>query len=107
MDKSDQPYHQFRRLEEIYSRRLGITKSSFHILNLPVVRQNSPQLKRRFENMMELPLGFGMALAQNPRAMAYFSRQTEEKQEEILAHTHSIRSRNEMHAYVQSLGNRL
>ena len=33
--------------------------------------------------MMELPLGFGMALAQNPRAMAYFSRQTEEKQEEI------------------------
>lgn len=22
--------------------------------------------------MMELPLGFGMALAQNPRAMAYF-----------------------------------
>ena len=57
--------------------------------------------------MMELPLGFGMALAQNPRAMAHFSRQTEEKQEEILAHTHSIRSRNEMHAYVQSLGNRL
>ena len=35
--------------------------------------------------MEELPLGFGMA--------------------EILAHTHTIQSRNEMHAYVQSLGN--
>ena len=47
--------------------------------------------------MEELPLGFGMALAQNPRAMAYFSKQSKEKQEEI-------RSRSEMHAYVQSLG---
>ena len=28
-----------------------------------------------------------------------------EKQAEILAHTHTIQSRNEMHAYVQSLGN--
>lgn len=54
--------------------------------------------------MDELPLGFGMALAQNPRAMEYFSRQPKEKQGEILAHTHSIRSRSEMHAYVQSLG---
>ena len=53
--------------------------------------------------MEELPLGFGMALAQNPRAMAYFSKQSKEKQEEILSHTHSIRSRSEMHAYVQSL----
>ena len=50
-------------------------------------------------------MGFGMALAQNPRAMEYFSKQTKEKQAEILAHTHTIQSRNEMHAYVQSLGN--
>lgn len=55
--------------------------------------------------MEELPLGFGMALAQNPRAMEYFSKQTKEKAAEILAHTHTIQSRNEMHAYVQSLGN--
>lgn len=54
--------------------------------------------------MEELPLGFGMALAQNPRAMEYFSKQPEEKQKQILSHTHSIRSRSEMHAYVQSLG---
>jgi hypothetical protein len=54
--------------------------------------------------MEELPLGFGMALAQNQRAMEYFSKQSKQKQEEILAHTHSIRSRSEMHAYVQSLG---
>lgn len=33
--------------------------------------------------MEELPLGFGMALAQNPRAMEYFSKQTKEKQAEI------------------------
>ena len=32
--------------------------------------------------MEELPLGFGMALAQNPRAMEYFSKQTKEKQAE-------------------------
>ena len=72
--------------------------------------------------MEELPLGFGMALAQNPRAMEYFTKQTKEKQAEIayapqfplvfskekqaeiVAHTHTIQSRNEMHAYVQSLG---
>lgn len=54
--------------------------------------------------MEELPLGFGMVLAQNPQAMEYFSKQSREKQQEILAYTHSIRSRSEMHAYVQSLG---
>lgn len=54
--------------------------------------------------MKELPLGFGMALSQNQPAMEYFTRQTKQKQEEILAHTHSIRSRSDMRAFVQSLG---
>lgn len=54
--------------------------------------------------MKEMPMGFGMALSQNQPAMECFSKQTKQKQEEILAHTHSIRSRSEMHAFVQSLG---
>ncbi len=54
--------------------------------------------------MDDLPLGFGMAPAQNTRAMEYFSALPEQKKQEIIAHTHQIRSKNEMHAYVQDLG---
>ena len=54
--------------------------------------------------MSDLPLGFGMALAQNTKAMEYFAKLPDQKKQEILAHTHQIHSKDEMHSFVQSLG---
>ena len=51
----------------------------------------------------ELPMGLGMALAQNSDAMHYFSNLSDQQQQEIINHTHQIQSRREMHQYVQSL----
>ena len=53
--------------------------------------------------MEELPLGFGMALAQHPEAMARFSALSEEEQQAIINGTHAVRSKEEMQAYVEQL----
>ena len=54
--------------------------------------------------MDDLPLGFGMALAQHPEAMQRFCALSEEEQRAIVGHTHSIDSKQEMQAYVEDLG---
>lgn len=56
----------------------------------------------------DMPVGFAMALAQNPKAMEAFEKLSEAKKHEIIAGTHSVNSRNEMHRYVSKLetGNR-
>lgn len=51
----------------------------------------------------ELPMGFGMALARNPEAMQKFSVLSEEKKQEIIAGTHSVKSKEEMRQYVNRL----
>ena len=51
----------------------------------------------------EMPVGFAMALAQNPRAMEKFARLSEAKKQEIIEGTHSVNSRDEMHRYVNKL----
>ncbi|MDD3334369.1 MAG: hypothetical protein PHI98_02520 [Eubacteriales bacterium] len=51
----------------------------------------------------EMPLGLGMALGQNLQAMNRFANMTPEEQQAVIAHTHSIASKEEMQAYVQSL----
>lgn len=51
----------------------------------------------------ELPLGFGIALAKNNSAMEYFSTLTPAHRREVLAHTHTIRSKEEMERFVDSL----
>ena len=51
----------------------------------------------------EIPMGLGMALAQNPRAMRYFSSLNAADRREIIEHTHTIASPSEMRRYVQSL----
>ena len=53
--------------------------------------------------MEELPLGFGMALAQHPEAMAHFADLTEEEQQAIIDGAHAVRSKQEMRAYVENL----
>ena len=52
---------------------------------------------------IEIPLGFGMALMQHAGAMKYFSSLPEEEQKQIINHTHTIDSKEEMQAYVESL----
>lgn len=51
----------------------------------------------------EMPVGFAMALAQNPEAMQKFATLSEDKKQEIIARTHSVKSKEEMHQYVNSL----
>ena len=53
----------------------------------------------------EMPVGFAMALAMNPEAMQKFATLSEEQKQEIIAGTHTVKSRDEMHRYVDSLAN--
>ena len=59
------------------------------------------------DKMEQLPLGLGMALAQNQDAMEYFAKLPQEKKDEIINHTHSIQSKQEMHSFVQNLTNNI
>lgn len=53
----------------------------------------------------EMPVGFSMALAQNPEAMQKFAMLSEEKKKQIIDGTHSVKSKQEMHEYVNRLRN--
>jgi hypothetical protein len=55
---------------------------------------------------MELPLGFGMALAQNEPAMRRFETLSEAEKQSIIQQTHSVTSKREMQQLVDSLCNR-
>lgn len=52
---------------------------------------------------IELPLGFGMALAQNEAAMKKFESMTDSEKQAILQQTHNVRSKCEMQQLVASL----
>ena len=52
---------------------------------------------------MELPLGFGMALAQNEQAMQAFEAMTEEQKRAVIEKTHTVSSRREMQQLVSGL----
>lgn len=52
---------------------------------------------------LEIPLGFGMALAQRPGAMNHFATLSRQDQEQILAQAHAVQSKEEMQRYVDSL----
>lgn len=51
----------------------------------------------------ELPLGFGMALAQHPEAMERFAGLPEAERQAIIDGAHAVRSKQEMRAYVEQL----
>ena len=53
--------------------------------------------------MDDLPLGFGMALAQHPEAMARFAALSEAGQQAIIDGAHAVRSKQEMRSYVEKL----
>lgn len=52
---------------------------------------------------IDLPLGFGMALAQNTNAMEHFAKLPYEQKKAIVNHTHNITSKSEMQAFVRDL----
>ncbi|MGE4353642.1 MAG: hypothetical protein AB7D36_06125 [Oscillospiraceae bacterium] len=53
--------------------------------------------------LRDLPMGFGMALAQNPEAMQKFSTMTDSEQQAILAKTHAVNSKEEMQELVSHI----
>lgn len=54
---------------------------------------------------LELPLGFGMALAQNEGAMERFERLSQAEKEAVIQKTHQVTSKREMQSLVQNLLN--
>ena len=53
--------------------------------------------------LQELPMGFGMALIQNRDSAAYFDSLSQAEQQRIIGKTHSIGSKQEMQAFVDTL----
>ena len=51
----------------------------------------------------DLPMGFGMALMQNPDALKHFETLSRDKQQAIVAGTSQVASKNEMKSYVSSI----
>ncbi len=51
----------------------------------------------------KVPIGFGMALAMNERAMAAYAAMTEGQKQAILDKAHTARSEKEMHQIVNSI----
>ena len=52
---------------------------------------------------IELPLGLGMALAQNEEAMKKFESLSENEKRALIERTHSVNSKSEMDRLVNSL----
>ncbi len=53
----------------------------------------------------DVPMGLGMALAQNLKAMEYFSSLPDAQKQAIIDATHGITSKAEMKSYVDRLTN--
>ena len=53
--------------------------------------------------LSEVPIGFGMHLAQNLDAMTYFSNLDEQRKQEVVDQTRNINSKEEMQQFVSSL----
>lgn len=56
-----------------------------------------------YANGPEIPMGLGMALAQNDKAMERFTSLSPEERRKIIDHTHDIHSKQEMRQYVDNL----
>ena len=51
----------------------------------------------------DVPLGLGMALAKNSKALEYFNNMTDSQRKAIIAGTKGIKSKEEMRQYVNTL----
>lgn len=57
---------------------------------------------KKYTQGVDIPVGFGLALEEF-HAMNYFSSLPEKEQQHIIDHAETIRSKQEMLAYVQSI----
>jgi hypothetical protein len=55
-----------------------------------------------YNNHVEIPVGLGLALEQY-NAMDYFLSLAPAAQQQIITQAHSVQSKDEMHAFVQSV----
>lgn len=53
----------------------------------------------------KVPIGFGLALAQNDKAMAAYAAMTQPQKQAILDRAHNARSEKEMHRIVSQIAN--
>lgn len=53
----------------------------------------------------EMPVGLGMALANDPEAMQKFAGLTEKQKWEVVSGAHAVESREEMQQYAQNIIN--
>lgn len=51
----------------------------------------------------EIPMGLGMALAQNQDAMERFAHLPQAEQQKLIEHTHEIRSKKEMKQFADQI----
>ncbi|MCX4257143.1 MAG: hypothetical protein OSJ54_09460 [Oscillospiraceae bacterium] len=51
----------------------------------------------------EMPVGFGMALAMNPKAMEKFASLPQNEKQKIINGTHNVSSKSEMKQYVEKI----
>lgn len=56
------------------------------------------------DEKQELPLGFGMALAQNEAALERFAALSDAEKQAVIAGAHQVRSKPEMQQYVETIG---
>ena len=54
-------------------------------------------------NKLDLPLGLGMALANNSTAMTKFANLSDDRKREIIEQIHSLNSKQEMKEFVNGL----
>ncbi len=60
-------------------------------------------MDRNYADGPEIPLGLGIALAQNLNAMNYFASLDDTGKQQVIDGTHSVRSKSEMKQYVSNL----
>ncbi len=61
--------------------------------------------QRNFSNGQDIPLGLGMAMAQNPKAMEYFAKLDSSGKQQIINATHNIHSKSQMNEFVNNIAN--
>ncbi|MGN0602248.1 MAG: hypothetical protein ACI4I7_06025 [Oscillospiraceae bacterium] len=59
--------------------------------------------KRNFVNGEDIPMGLGMAMAQNVNAMDYFSHLDAAGKQQIINQSHNVHSKKEMQEFVNNM----
>ncbi len=63
------------------------------------------RLKEVFMDFYKIPIGFGLALAQNTAAMNRYAHLNVQQKQDILNKAHNVRNEKEMYSLVASLAN--